>query len=158
MGFSKRFADSAIWSNFLLIPQLSYLTLKKPTGLSVTQFPASKIEEIRELHSGVCLLPICSSLPKEARYGDFMCVFQLLWVMLGCLSLGYWWQVCGHKPNRAEAGKSWLKGTPLQSFAICVWVRALIFVFFHPLLEVSGAVYLYSSEHAGTLISARPRC
>lgn len=39
--------------------------LDRASGLSVTHFPTSKIEEIRALQSGVCLLPSQGGLPGE---------------------------------------------------------------------------------------------
>lgn len=53
-----------IWLNFLLIPQLFNVTLRKLL-VSVTQFPTSKIEEIRELQSGVCLCLYLAAFPRS---------------------------------------------------------------------------------------------
>lgn len=121
----------------------------------MTQFPTSKTEEIWELRSALCLLPVSSSLPREVCWGKG--VLDVVPQLLNRAQAIDDDNSAANELSGAAAGKSWLKGASLQSFAICVWVRALIFVF-HPLLEVSGAVYLCSSWHAGILISARPGC
>lgn len=74
----------AIRLNFLVMLSCP---LRKPL---VSPWPSSPLlkEEIWDLHSGLCLLPVFSSLPKEVCWGKGVLYWCLSWT--GPWS-GYWW-------------------------------------------------------------------
>ena len=63
MGFSKRFVDSANIFNLC-----HSFDLERANSLSVSHFPTCNTEEIRELQSGGCLLPVFSNFVKIVLY------------------------------------------------------------------------------------------